>query len=58
MSNATMHITDVESTELRELLEDAISYWCDTNMKSGECGWTVAECLAVAKQAQFQGLVD
>ena len=57
MTNATMSITQQQSDDLKELLEDTISYFCDENMLSGETVWTVAECLAVAKQAQIKGLV-
>ena len=46
------------ATELRELIEDTIEYFCDQEMISGETAWKMVECLAIAKQAQMQGLVD
>ena len=53
----TMEISKEQAQELRELLEDTIEYFCDQEMMSGELAWTVTECLAVAKQAEFKGLV-
>jgi len=49
-----------DATELRELIEDTVSYFCNSEgrMVSGETVYKVVECLAVAKQAQFAGLVD
>ena len=44
-------------TELRELVEDSVQYFCDNEQVSGELAWTVLECLAVAKQAELKGLV-
>ncbi len=42
-------------TELRELLEDTIEYFCDENMISGELAWLVTETLATAKLEQIKG---
>ena len=53
-----MQISREQEQELRELLEDTIEYYCDENMLSGQLVWTVAECLAVAKQAELKGLVS
>lgn len=44
--------------ELTELIEDSVEYWCDANMMSGELAWIVVECLAKAKVAQLQGVVE
>ena len=52
-----MEISREKAQELRELLEDTIEYYCDQNMVSGQLAWTVVECLAVAKQAEFNGVV-
>ena len=55
------HMTTISreaATELRELIEDTIEYFCDEEKISGETAWKMVECLAVAKQAQMQGLVD
>ena len=51
-----MQITKKQAHELRELLEDAVAYFCDKKMVSGETGWTVVECCAQAKIAQLQGV--
>ena len=34
---------------VKELLEDTIEYYCDTNMVSGETAWTMVAALADAK---------
>ena len=54
---STMEISREKAHELRELLEDTIEYFCDQQMVSGEVAWTIAECLAVAKQAEIKGLI-
>ena len=53
-----MQLTQEQSTEIRELLEDTLEYYCDQNRMSGELAWTVTECLATTKLAQFKGLID
>ena len=35
--------------EIKELLEDTIEYFCDTNMVRGETAWTMVAALADAK---------
>ena len=45
-------------TELRELLEDSIEYFCDQHMISGELAWLVTETLATAKLEQFKGNIQ
>ena len=52
-----MEISRETAHELRLLLEDTIEYFCDQNQVSGELAWTVAECLAIAKQAELSGLL-
>ena len=52
-----MEISREKARELRELLEDTIEYFCDKEQVSGELAWTVAECLAVAKQHELKGLL-
>ena len=52
-----LEISREKAQELRELLEDTIEYFCDNERVSGELAWTIAECLAVAKQAELKGLV-
>ena len=56
-SNDQMQITKEQAQEIRELLEDTVEYYCDSNLMSGELIWNVVECLALAKQAEFAGLV-
>ena len=41
--------------ELTEISEDTIEYACDHHQLSGEIVWKVVECLAIAKQAEFEG---
>ena len=53
---ATINRRDM--TELRELIEDTMEFYCDNKMISGEVAWTMVECLAVAKVAQLKGTVD
>jgi len=48
-------ITREQATELRELIEDTLEYFCDQEMMSGETAWAIVECIAVAKQAQIKG---
>jgi len=44
--------------ELKEIIEDSVEYFCDSNMVSGEVAWTIIECLAEAKVAQIKGEVN
>lgn len=44
-------------SQLVELIEDSIEYWCDEHMASGELAWIVIQCLATAKIAQMRGEV-
>ena len=51
------------STELRELIEDTVEFWCDASRQNGELiagetAWKMIECIAQAKQAQMQGIVE
>ena len=41
--------------ELTEVIEDTIQYACDHHQLSGEMVWKLVECLAIAKQAEFEG---
>ena len=54
-ANNLMQISRPHLTELTELFEDTIEYFCDQNQISGELAWTVLECLAQAKQAELKG---
>ena len=50
-----MHITHEQLTELTEVIEDTIEYFCDKGQVSGELAWIVIECLATAKIAELKG---
>ena len=50
-----MNITRDQLTELTEVIEDTIEYFCDKEQTSGELAWTVLECLATAKLAELRG---
>ena len=54
----TYNMTREQATELRELIEDTVEYFCDQNMMSGELAYTAVECIAVAKQAQIKVIVS
>jgi len=59
MSNIT--ISPELAQEVRELLEDSVEYLvreeCNAgNLISGETMWKIVECVAVAKQAEMQGI--
>ena len=51
-----MNITRQQHKELFELIEDSVEFFCNDNMVSGETVYTVIECIAAAKLAQFKGL--
>jgi len=48
-----MQITKEQLTELTEVIEDTIEYYCDQNTVSGQLAWTAVECLATAKLAEL-----
>jgi len=50
-----MHISGPQMTELTEVIEDTIEYFCDKEHKSGELAWTVLQALATAKIAELRG---
>ena len=52
-----MNISREARDELTSVIEDTIEYACDKEQISGECAWTVVQCLATAKLAQLEGLV-
>ena len=52
-----MDISREQLTELTEVIEDTVEYFCDKEMKSGTLAWTVVECLATAKLAELEGLL-
>mgnify|MGYP001399600904 CR=1 FL=1 len=50
-----MHISNQQSKELIEIIEDTIEYFCDKEKVSGQLAWTCIECLATAKLAELNG---
>ena len=52
-----MTITQEQLDFITETLEDTVGFICGEEMISGESVYKIMECLAVAKQAEFQGLV-
>ena len=60
-TNSRITVSPELIEEIRELLEDAVQYICDAEFKTGspvagETIYKIIECLAVAKQAEMQGL--
>lgn len=47
-------ITRELANEIREVIEDSVGYLCHENMVSGECVWTLIECLSQAKLAELE----
>ena len=50
-------------TELNELIEDAIEYWCSEQaaqgaLVSGETAWKLVSAYAIAKELQFEGVIS
>ncbi len=48
-----MDISQDQSDQLIELLEDTIEFYCDQQMISGQLAWIATECVATAKVAEF-----
>ena len=56
--STTRYTLDRElNDELKGVVEDAIEYFCNEHMISGELAWFVTETLATAKLEQFKGNV-
>ena len=53
-----MEITREQLNELTELFEDTAEHYCDDKIISGQKLWTVLECLATAKLAEFNGELE
>ena len=59
----TIQVSHEFNRELRITVEDAVQFVISEAAKegelvSGETAWKMLECLAQAKQAEFQGLVS
>lgn len=52
-----MNISHEKHSELIELIEDSVEYFCSKNMISGELVYTILNCYSESKIAQFQGEV-
>ena len=52
-----MNVSQDQLQVLNELIEDTVEHFCDGQLISGECVWTLVECLATAKVAQIKGEV-
>jgi len=50
-----MEITRDALTELTEITEDTVEYFCDKQCISGQLAWAVIETLATAKLAELAG---
>ena len=50
-----MEITKDALTELTEITEDTVEYFCDKQCISGQLAWAVIETLATAKLAELAG---
>lgn len=50
-----MRISKDQNTELTEIIEDTIEYFCDKEQVSGQLAWTCIGCLATAKLAELNG---
>ena len=50
-----MHISGPQLSDLTEVIEDTIEYFCDKEQVSGELAWTVIDCLATTKLAELKG---
>lgn len=50
-----MHISHEQLSELTEVIEDTVEYFCDKERVSGEMIWLVVEALATAKIAELNG---
>lgn len=50
-----MEITRDNLSELTEITEDTVEYFCDKERVSGQLAWTVIESLATAKLAELAG---
>ena len=48
-----MEITRDQLIDINELIADTAEFYCNENMMSGEKFYTVLECYATAKLAEF-----
>ena len=50
-----MEISREQISEIQEVIEDTVQYFCDQHVVSGELAWILVECLATAKLAELKG---
>ena len=50
-----MEISREDLSEVTELIEDTVQYYCDRERISGELVWTIVESLATTKLAELRG---
>ena len=50
-----MEISREQSSEIQEVIEDTVQYFCDQHVVSGELAWTLVQCQATAKIAEIKG---
>ena len=50
-----MEISREQISEIQEVIEDTVQYFCDQHVVSGELVWILVECLATAKIAELKG---
>ena len=51
-------ITRRQLATATRILEDSVSFICDTELMSGQTCWAIVEALAIAKSAELQGLTS
>ena len=50
-----MNITQEQHSQLIELIEDSVQFYCDENRLSGEMIYTIINAYSEAKLAQLKG---
>ena len=50
-----MDISRPQLSEITEIIEDTVEYYCDKEKQSGELVWTILMCLSQAKLAELRG---
>tara|TARA_R100001463_G_scaffold131066_1_gene190885 strand:+ start:6 stop:173 length:168 start_codon:yes stop_codon:yes gene_type:complete len=49
-----MKISREDLSEVTEVIEDTVQYFCDQHTISGQLAWTIVESLATAKLAELR----
>ena len=50
-----MNISKNQLSELSEIIEDTVEYFCDKEQISGELAWTCVESLSTTKITELKG---